>query len=126
MPSLSAQRDAALLILQTYVLPDIPPTISTETLGQILDATRRATIWEADTEYFYGDVILPTVRNGHAYQCTQHGTSGATEPVWPTGNGSTITDGESDPLLDAGSSVPGTRLPAGRYSRLGPGRGFRS
>jgi hypothetical protein len=42
--------------------------------------------------------------NGHLYQCIQAGTTGATEPNWPLGEGSTVQDGtvvwqENTPVL---------------------------
>ena len=49
--------------------------------------------WAASTAYTVGQSISPTVANGHIYQCTAAGTSGATSPsTWPT-DGSTFTDG---------------------------------
>lgn len=38
--------------------------------------------------------ILPTVDNGHIYKdIVSAGNTGGTEPIWPTGAGSTVTDG---------------------------------
>lgn len=48
--------------------------------------------WSASTAYAIGDVVQPTSANGHYYRCTAAGTSGSTEPTWPT-NGSTVPDG---------------------------------
>lgn len=49
--------------------------------------------WAASTAYTAGQTISPPTANGHIYQCTAAGTSGATPPsTWPT-DGSTITDG---------------------------------
>jgi len=49
--------------------------------------------WAASTAYSVGQTISPPSANGHIYQCTAAGTSGATPPsTWPT-NGSTFTDG---------------------------------
>jgi hypothetical protein len=46
-------------------------------------------VWAATTAYALGDKI---VDGGHLYVVTVAGTSGASEPTWPT-NGSTVTDG---------------------------------
>ena len=49
--------------------------------------------WAASTAYTVGQSISPPSANGHIYQCTAAGTSGATPPsTWPT-DGSTVTDG---------------------------------
>ena len=50
--------------------------------------------WSASTSYAIGSAVRPSVdRNGFTYQCTTAGTSGASEPVWPTTAGQTVTDG---------------------------------
>lgn len=49
--------------------------------------------WAASSAYTVGQAISPPSANGHIYQCTVAGTSGATPPgTWPT-DGSTFTDG---------------------------------
>lgn len=49
--------------------------------------------WAASTAYTMGQTMAPPTANGHIYQCTVAGTSGANPPSpWPT-NGSTFTDG---------------------------------
>lgn len=50
--------------------------------------------WAASTAYILNNTARPSVdRNGFTYVCTQAGTSGASEPVWPTTAGETVTDG---------------------------------
>lgn len=48
--------------------------------------------WRATTDYAANQLIRPTVANGFLYACTAAGTSGTTEPAWPTSAG-TVTDG---------------------------------
>jgi len=59
------------------------------------DVGETTAVWAASTGYVVSDKLRPTVnnQNGHKYNCTTAGTSGATEPTWPTGTGATVTDG---------------------------------
>lgn len=53
-----------------------------------------ATKWTANFNYAIDDFECPTVFNGHIYKVTTDGgSSGATEPVWPTSSGGTVVDG---------------------------------
>lgn len=49
--------------------------------------------WAATTAYALDDYILPSTPAGRFYKCTTAGTSGASEPTWPTTLGGTVTDG---------------------------------
>ena len=50
--------------------------------------------WQAGEPYSVGDIVMPTKGNetGLAYYCKVGGTSGGSEPAWPTSIGSTKTD----------------------------------
>jgi len=49
--------------------------------------------WAASTAYNLGDFRRPTTPNGFRYEVTTAGTSGGSEPAWPTTVGTTVTDG---------------------------------
>src|SRR5688500_1642101 len=49
--------------------------------------------WEALHVYVVGDIVTPTTPNAHRYRVTTAGTSGATEPIFPTGGAATVTSG---------------------------------
>ncbi len=49
--------------------------------------------WAATTAYPISRVRSPTVANGFVYQVISAGTTGGTEPTWPTTAGQTVTDG---------------------------------
>lgn len=50
-------------------------------------------VWAGLTVYAEGVQVVPTTVNNHVYKCTIAGTSGDTEPTWPTTYGATVTDG---------------------------------
>lgn len=51
--------------------------------------------WTASTAYSVGDVVRAVALQptGLVFRCTVAGTSGSTQPPWPTDIGSTLTDG---------------------------------
>lgn len=51
--------------------------------------------WTADTDEDLLAPLAPTTanQNGSWFQCTTPGTTGSTEPIWPTVQGDTVTDG---------------------------------
>lgn len=55
----------------------------------------QGTSWQASTTYALGDHCFPSdpITTPYYYVCTVVGTSGATEPTWPTISGDTVTDG---------------------------------
>lgn len=61
-------------------------------------------VWSASTVIILNDIYLPTTLNGHKYQVTTAGTTGATEPSWPTGAGATVASG-SAVFTEIGSTV---------------------
>lgn len=52
-----------------------------------------ASAYATSTGYAIGDAVVPTTPAGLWYECTTAGTSGGTEPTWPTAAGATVTDG---------------------------------
>lgn len=49
--------------------------------------------WAGTTAYRVGQVRRPISSNGFIYRCIEAGTSGGSEPAWPTTVGETISDG---------------------------------
>lgn len=48
--------------------------------------------WAATTAKTLNSFVVPATPNGHYYRCTVAGTTGSSNPTWPT-NGTTVTDG---------------------------------
>lgn len=61
--------------------------------AEFVMANLLAQTWQAATAYSLFQYVMPTTNNGLMYRVSQEGISGATEPVWPTVIGQTITDG---------------------------------
>jgi hypothetical protein len=49
--------------------------------------------WTASTAITLNDFRKPTVANGRRYYASVGGTTGGTEPTWPTASGGTVVDG---------------------------------
>ena len=60
--------------------------------------------WKASFGVTMSDTYLPTVLNGHKYQVTTAGTTGTTEPTWPTTAGGTVASGTAV-FTETGSTV---------------------
>jgi hypothetical protein len=88
-------RELAMAELRSLVQPDSSPCLTPDELEDVLDRFCRATIWESGKAFDVGEVVLPTVRNGHRYRVVKAGTTAASEPSWPVNNpwylGQTIT-----------------------------------
>jgi len=60
---------------------------------KVTDVSVGTTAWTAAAVKTVGAFVKPTVSNNYRYECTTAGTTAATEPVWPTEAGITVTDG---------------------------------
>jgi len=65
------------------------PTVTTQSYTERI----RPSVWSGLIEYIIGDYVRPTTGNDYIYECVNGGTSGETEPSWPTTPGSNKTDG---------------------------------
>lgn len=63
------------------------------------------TSWAASTVYAAGTIRAPLTRNGHVYTASA-GTSGASQPTWPTTTGGTVVDGTVTWAESGGSWSP--------------------
>jgi len=61
--------------------------------GDPVTAGGAAATWQATNNYASGALVIPTVPNGRYYEATTDtGSSGASEPTWPTTIGATVVD----------------------------------
>lgn len=56
-------------------------------------APQNVAAWQVSHAYGVGAFVTPTTRNGHVYVVTVAGTSGGSQPTWPTTNDATVTNG---------------------------------
>ncbi len=73
--------------------PDGTPGVSTYSYYNPTGTSGGAASWQASTAYAVGATVQPALSNGFYYICTTAGTSGATQPVWPTTANIPVTDG---------------------------------
>lgn len=99
MPTIAQQRQTTEEQFRFHAQVNTVPVLEDDEIKILIDNSQRASLWTAATAYNYGDVIIPTVRNGHTYECIQAGTSGSTEPEWVKTDFRTQSDGSSDPVL---------------------------
>ena len=66
-----------------------------------------STAWVGSTVKSVGDILIPTVDNGHFYYCIVAGTTGVSEPSWHK-DGTTNTDGTVT-WIDAGANIDMTQ-----------------
>lgn len=91
--ALEDDKVIAMEFLRQAVEPDVEPALLDETLSAILDQNQVAKFWASATLFLYGDVVMPSTKNGHRYICAKAGASGAMEPAWPTAQGARVSDG---------------------------------
>jgi hypothetical protein len=81
------------------------PTLDADAITELLAQAKRFNFWTTATGVAVGDVIQPTTANGHRYVCTEAGTTGATEPTWPTSRDGLIGDGTAT-FQEVGPAFP--------------------
>lgn len=80
-------------------------------------------VWESTHPYEVGDIVTPTTRNSHKYRVTTAGSSGATEPTFPTSSAATVASGGVTFTENGADVVASTRTIYGdgtNYLEVGP------
>ncbi len=73
-------------------------------------ASASGPVWTATTAELVGQYVTPKTANGFFFKCTTGGTTGSTEPTWPSTVGTTVTDG-SVTWTCAGALLAGGLVP---------------
>jgi hypothetical protein len=111
--------------LETKVLEHLLKGTSYTAPSTVYVSLHRATVWAPSTSYSAGQYVIPTTFNStgpkRLYRCTTAGTSGSSEPSWPTTEGGTVTDNtvtwtEATPTLETGENLP-PEISGGGYAR---------
>lgn len=58
-----------------------------------MSATISGPVWTATAAELVGQYVTPKTSNGFFFKCTTAGSTGASEPTWPSVVGTTVTDG---------------------------------
>ncbi len=100
------------------------PTWPTTDRGTVVDGT---VTWQDCTNdlprfqtshaYSLGEIVRPTTGNSRSYRVTTAGTSGGSEPTWPTTAQGTVTSGS---VVFRETSVSGASLYYGTYNGTSP------
>lgn len=88
----TSERDAALCEFDIRVQPKVDPELTDEEVRRILDRSKKARSWVANTALVLGEVVIA---NGRKYTVTSAGVTGATEPSWPRTDASKVTSGNA-------------------------------
>lgn len=74
-------------------------TSTTTTIPVISTFTQPFPAWATGVTYLSGDMIVPTVANGHYYKCVQGGISAAAQPAFPTGTGQQVAENSPSAVI---------------------------
>lgn len=89
---------------------DSPTLVSNETLLEMIERASRIfdltcgakpehfesayyAVWKSSHVYVVGEIVTPATRNSHKYTVTTGGTSGTSQPTFPTSSSGTVTSG---------------------------------
>lgn len=102
--------------LQSMLAWDSEPALTSDEVTALVAFARRSdavfrwitddTEWVASTGYALDVRRAPITRNGHIYLVTTPGTSGSSEPAWPTAMNAAVVDGTVTWTEAGGSWAP--------------------
>lgn len=100
-PAEWGDRGVAIRAVRDRVQPEVSPTLTQGEIELEVDRARIASVYAPGTFYNMRDCVVPPVRNGFSYQCTQPGTGGSLAfSDFTTDVFETFADGQSDPQLN--------------------------
>lgn len=82
------------------------PAVTDGTFVDPLSQRPFGEVWQPNTLYQVGECVTPNPATGFIYRCTVAGLSGAVTPVFPQGDGATVSEGPSGPQLTWKENTP--------------------
>jgi hypothetical protein len=86
---------------------DAFPALTSDQVMDLVRKNMRASVWTPNTEYKVGDVVQPTVPNGHFYRRIVAGQSPTGEPVWTLKTGWTLYEERKVVWVECGDDPDG-------------------
>ncbi len=86
-------------------------TSLTTTIPIISTFTTAYPQWATAVTYLVGDIIIPTVANGHFYKCTQSGVSAAAQPAFPLASGAEVPENNPSKVIWQEAGLTNTTAP---------------
>jgi len=91
--SIEALGDGWKIVPRGFAVSDDGVSSPGDVFDPVAAAARIFSTWKATIVYTTNDSVWPITKNGFYYECTTAGTSGGSEPVFPTTRGNTVADG---------------------------------
>jgi len=91
--------------------PSANGTLTVSTLSANSTFVTAYPVWATGVTFLTGDIVTPTVLNGHYYKCIQGGISAAAQPIFPTATGAQVNENSPSPVIWQEAGLTNTNAP---------------